>query len=110
MMRLSASGCSRTQNTAAGTCSGPPQNCNGSAQSPQDMNDTNETCAVCGKDLTNVSGVSHLYRDGKPFPLCCPLCIDLFQRAPARFASGERPQTLVEELLAKMKWDDSGRG
>jgi hypothetical protein len=35
--------------------------------------------------------------------------MDLFQRAPARFASGERPQTVVEELLSEMKWKDSSR-
>lgn len=73
------------------------------------MSDSDETCTVCGKDLINVSGVAHLYHDGKRFPLCCPLCVDLFQRAPARFARGERPQTVVEELLAEMKWKDSGR-
>lgn len=73
------------------------------------MNDTNETCAVCGKNLASTSGVAHLYHDGKPFPLCCPLCMDLFQRAPARFASGERAQTVVEELLSEIKWKESGR-
>ena len=73
------------------------------------MNDTNETCAVCGKDLAGVSGVARLYHDRKPFPLCCPVCMDLFQRAPARFARGERPQTVVEELLAEVKWKNSDR-
>jgi len=73
------------------------------------MDHINEACAVCGKDLANTSGVARLYRDGKPFPLCCPMCVDLFQRAPKRFANGERPQTVVEELLSEMKWRDSGR-
>jgi len=73
------------------------------------MNDLNETCAVCGKDLTGATGVARLYREGKAFPLCCPLCIDLFQRAPKRFASGERPQTIVEELLEEMKWKTADR-
>lgn len=68
------------------------------------MNDLNETCAVCGKELINTSGVAHLYHEGKPFSLCCPMCMDLFQRAPARFASGERPQVVLEELLSEMKW------
>lgn len=73
------------------------------------MNDTDKTCAVCGKDLANTGGVAHLYHDGKPFPLCCPVCMDLFQRAPARFASGERPQTILDELLAEMQWKEKGR-
>jgi hypothetical protein len=73
------------------------------------MSDLNEICAVCGKDLANTGGVAHLYRDGKPFPLCCPMCIDLFQRAPKRFASGERPKTIVDELLAEMQWKQGDR-
>ena len=60
-------------------------------------------CTVCGKDLTYVPGVAHVYHDGRRFSLCCPMCMEMFQRAPARFASGERPQTIVEELLAEMK-------
>lgn len=71
--------------------------------------DPKEVCAVCGKDLSNSSGVSHLYHDGRRFSLCCPMCMQLFQRAPARFARGERPQTIVEELMAEMKWKETGR-
>ena len=65
-------------------------------------------CAVCGKDLANAPGVAHLYHDGRRFSLCCPVCIGMFQRAPARFASGERPQTIVEELIEEMKWKQPG--
>jgi len=56
--------------------------------------DTKEECAVCGKDLSEANGVAHLYHDGRRFPLCCPMCMQLFQRAPARFARGERPQSI----------------
>ena len=34
---------------------------------------------------------------------------EMFQRAPDRFASGENPKTLLEELLDEMKWKDTGR-
>jgi hypothetical protein len=37
------------------------------------------------------------------------MCIQLFQRAPERFAAGERPQSIVEDLLADMKWKETGR-
>lgn len=66
------------------------------------------TCAVCDKDLTHATGVAHIYHAGRRFALCCPVCIQLFQRAPARFASGERPQTIVEELVSNLKWKKSG--
>jgi hypothetical protein len=35
--------------------------------------------------------------------------MDLFQRAPKRFASGERPKTIVEELFAEIQWKDKGQ-
>ncbi|HWA24870.1 MAG TPA: hypothetical protein VG734_04275 [Lacunisphaera sp.] len=73
------------------------------------MSDLNETCTVCGKDLTNTGGMARLYHDGKAYPVCCPVCMDLFQRAPKRFASGERPKTIVDELLAEMQWKERGR-
>ena len=68
-----------------------------------------ETCSVCGKVATGGADFSHLYHVGRRFPLCCPVCVQMFQRAPDRFARGEHPQTVVEDLLNEMKWKDSGR-
>ena len=68
-----------------------------------------EVCTVCGKPADGQLGFSHLYHGGRRFALCCPLCFQLFQRAPDRFARGENPKTLVEELLEELKWKDSGR-
>ncbi len=67
---------------------------------------SDEVCAVCGKELTGNSGAAHVHLDGKHFSLCCPVCLDLFQRAPARFARGEKPRTIVDELLDDLKWRD----
>ena len=68
-----------------------------------------EICTVCGKSTAGNPGTAHLYHDGRRFALCCPICLDLFQRAPARFASGEHPQTLLQQMLEERKWQDSGR-
>lgn len=68
-----------------------------------------EICVVCGKATEGNAGTAHLYHDGRRFALCCPMCLDLFQRAPARFASGERPQTLLQQKIEEIKWRDSGR-
>ncbi|MBA3849859.1 MAG: hypothetical protein C0502_07670 [Opitutus sp.] len=65
-----------------------------------------EQCAVCGKGLAGVAGTIRVYHDSRRFALCCPLCLDLFQRAPARFARGEKPQTVIEDLLDQLKWRD----
>jgi hypothetical protein len=63
-----------------------------------------ETCTVCGNEAAGGRRFSRLYHDGVAIPLCCPMCIDLFQRAPARFARGERPRSVLEELVATLKW------
>lgn len=70
---------------------------------------TSETCIVCGKDLSGATAVAHLYHEGRRFSLCCPMCIQMFQRAPGRFARGENPKTLMEELLDEIKWRETGR-
>lgn len=69
-----------------------------------DSGDAEETCAVCGNVATGGRRFAHLYHKGKAFPLCCPLCLDVFQRAPERIANGERPRTVIEELMDELKW------
>jgi hypothetical protein len=60
-------------------------------------------------------GFDQFRRGGAPIPRreglpgVLPLCMDLFQRAPKRFASGERPKTIVEELFAEIQWKDKGQ-
>lgn len=63
-----------------------------------------ETCFVCGKAATGDAVFSHLYHDGRRFALCCPVCMQMFQRAPDRFARGEHPQSIVEDLIGEIKW------
>lgn len=68
-----------------------------------------EVCVVCGKPADGARGFAHLYHDGSRFALCCPLCLRLFQRAPDRFARGDRPETLVQQLLDEIQWREGGR-
>lgn len=75
------------------------------------MNDDttgNENCAVCGKSTDGTTGAAHLYHQGRRFPVCCPICLQMFERAPDRFARGDRPQSLLDELMEQMTWKDSG--
>ena len=69
-----------------------------------ELAEAEETCAVCGNVATGGRGFSRLYHNGKPFPLCCPMCIDVFQRAPSEFAKGERPRSVIEQLIEELKW------
>lgn len=64
-----------------------------------------EVCSVCGKPAAG-QPFTHLYHAGKRFNLCCPMCVQMFQRAPDRFARGERPQTILQDLLNELKWRD----
>lgn len=72
-------------------------------------NAKDETCIVCGKSTEGAAGFAHLYHKGLRFSLCCPMCVQMFQRAPGRFAGGENPKTLVEEILDEIKWKETGR-
>ena len=75
------------------------------------MNDetpADECCIVCRKPTAGNTGTAHLYHGGRRFTLCCPLCVEVFGRAPARFAAGDHPQSLLEQMIDEMKWKGPG--
>ena len=65
-------------------------------------------CAVCGKATDRSGSLARVYHQGRAHVLCCPLCVQLFQRGRDRFARGERPQTVVEDLLDQIRWKERG--
>jgi hypothetical protein len=49
---------------------------------PFTFDTTNETCIVCGQPTSGGRCFSHiLYRD-RMVALCCPLCLETFQKNP----------------------------
>jgi hypothetical protein len=66
--------------------------------------ESDETCAVCGNVAVGGRRFSRLYHQGKAFPLCCPMCIDVFQRAPDQIAAGERPRSVLQDTIEELKW------
>ena len=48
------------------------------------------TCVVCGKDTTHGRGFMTLHVEGRPVPLCCPMCYKVYQEDPARDVAGQR--------------------
>ena len=68
------------------------------------MNADGEPCIVCGKSTEGTGSFAHLYHEGRRFALCCPMCLQMFERARDRFARGDRPQSLIDELLEKITW------
>lgn len=74
-----------------------------------DISSSAETCIVCGKSTEGAGNFAHLYHEGRRFALCCPMCLQMFERARDRFARGDRPQSLIQQLIDEIKWRDSGR-
>jgi len=42
-------------------------------------------CAVCGKNVQGGGGFARLNHQGRMVELCCPLCLETFQRDPIPF-------------------------
>ena len=47
----------------------------------------NETlaCAVCGKNVQNGGGFARIKQGERMVELCCPLCLETFQKDPAPY-------------------------
>jgi hypothetical protein len=41
-----------------------------------------DSCIVCQKPVRYGTGFAHIKEDGKMVTLCCPLCMETFQRNP----------------------------
>jgi len=42
-------------------------------------------CAVCGKNVQNGGGFARIKHAERMVELCCPLCLETFQKDPAPF-------------------------
>jgi hypothetical protein len=43
------------------------------------------TCVVCGKNVENGGGFAKIKRGEVMLELCCPLCLETFQKSPEPF-------------------------
>lgn len=68
-----------------------------------------ETCIVCGKSAEGATSFAHIHHEGRRFALCCPMCIQMFERHRDRFARGDRPQSLLDELTREITWKNGPR-
>lgn len=62
----------------------------------------NETpsCAVCGKNVENGGGFARIKRGERMLELCCPLCVETFQRDPTPYLKRLRRVDYFRELSA----------
>jgi hypothetical protein len=44
-----------------------------------------DTCAVCGRGLRPSEAIATLYRDGRRLLVCCPLCLEAYEKEPTNY-------------------------
>ncbi|MDO8540191.1 MAG: hypothetical protein Q7S40_07070 [Opitutaceae bacterium] len=60
--------------------------------------DSSRPCVVCGKDTTSGRGFMTLHVEGRPVPICCPMCYDVYQKDPARYVSAQRVREIGRDI------------
>jgi ribosomal protein L24E len=73
------------------------------------MNDSDstrsaDTCVVCGKDTTGGRGFMTLHVEGRPLPLCCPMCYKIYQEDPARYVTGQKVREVMRGFGSELRW------
>jgi hypothetical protein len=60
-----------------------------------EMKEEGEACAVCGKHLDR-GGFARISHRGEMVPVCCPLCMETFQKDPGPYAAKARTRRLLK--------------
>jgi ribosomal protein L24E len=76
---------------------------NGTDDSTRSAGPRDDTCVVCGKDTTGGRGFMTLHVEGRPVPICCPMCYKVYQEDPARYARSQH----VREISRGLGFSDS---
>lgn len=63
-----------------------------------------DTCVVCGKDTMGGRGFMTLHVEGRPVPLCCPMCYKVYQEDPARYVAGQKIRDVMRDAGAEARW------
>jgi YHS domain-containing protein len=58
-----------------------------------------ERCVVCGKSVTGASGHVRLKYGETMVALCCPLCLQTFQKNPVDYLRRLKTRTEVQNIL-----------
>lgn len=57
-----------------------------------------ETCVVCGKGLRPGEALATLHQEGRKLPICCPLCLEAYQKDPKPYLERLARRALLREL------------
>lgn len=56
-------------------------------------------CAVCGKSVDHGGGLSHMKFEDAMIALCCPLCIETFNKDPKPYLRRRGVRKLADDAL-----------
>ncbi len=57
-----------------------------------------ETCIVCGKGLRPGEALATLHESETKLPICCPLCLEAYQKDPRPYLERLAKRALLREL------------
>ncbi len=69
-----------------------------------------ESCVVCGKALKPGEALATMHEGESKLPICCPLCLEAYQKDPKHYLERLAKQTLLRELHRSPDGDSSNRG
>jgi hypothetical protein len=55
-------------------------------------------CAVCGRNVQGERGFSRINHGGTLVNLCCPLCLETFQKNPSQYTARLFHQEILHDL------------
>jgi hypothetical protein len=59
-----------------------------------DIRSWDRLCIVCGKSVDHGGGLAHIKAGAKMIALCCPLCIETFNKDPMHYLKLRRANEL----------------
>jgi hypothetical protein len=61
-------------------------------------NNEGQTCVVCGKGLRPGEALATMHEGETKLPICCPLCLEAYQKDPKPYLERLAKHTLLREL------------
>lgn len=67
--------------------------------STEDISAWDKRCIVCGKSVEHGGGMCHIEVEGHMAAICCPLCMEAFNKNPENYVRRQEVRTIVGEAL-----------
>lgn len=70
-----------------------------------DLYGPGDQCIVCGKQVAGGRGFAHLKHGDEMVTLCCPLCMETFQKSPVVYVKRREAGKIIASLNVKKGGD-----